>query len=377
MNLGYHSPLPPAPTGVADYARDLLQALQTVAATQRGTVSIAPRTADVHLCQLGNNLLHAPIQRVLEGPDWPGRKVVLLHDANLHHYYLGARNREGYVREFCHQYGAWHRGFAEQLWQERARSASDPRYFRYSMLASVVRAADLVLVHNPEARRRVLAQVPEARVACVPHYFRNPYSIEGWRVEELRASLGLNGTTTLFGVFGHLRESKRLLPILRAFARARQRNPRIALLIAGQPVSQQFATTLHLFANAPGVLRCGHLPEPDFWRMAASVDACINLRYPSCGESSGIAIRLMGLGKPVLLTVSNSDSEAEFPAGTYLPVDAGEAEEAMLEEYMLLLAGDCRIQQRIGHAAAAHVLTHHDLSHIAEVIWRLCGQTHH
>jgi hypothetical protein len=42
------------------------------------------------------------------------------------------------------------------------------------------------------------------------------------------------------------------------------------------------------------------------------VDACINLRYPAAGETSGIAIRLMGIGKPVLLT----DGEVlAFPEG--------------------------------------------------------------
>jgi glycosyltransferase involved in cell wall biosynthesis len=365
VKLGYHAPLPPAATGVADYAQDLLEALRQVCAEEGGSVEVAARDADVHLCQLGNNLLHAPVQRVIEQAGWPGRKLVLLHDANLHHYYLGALGREGYLREFCGQYGEWYRGFAEQLWNERARSASDPRYFQYAMLAGIVRASDAVLVHNPEARRRVLAQTPGAKVEIVPHYYRQRSESEGWRVQRIRADLGLTSADTLFGVFGHLRESKRVPAVLRAFERARLRNPRLHLLIAGQPVSEQFARYLDARSTIAGVIRRGHLPEPEFWQMASAVDACINLRYPSCGESSGIAVRLMGLGKPVMLTAG----ETGFPPATYLPVDAGEAEEEMVCEWMLLLAVNRRLREDIGRNAAAHIRANHDLPAVARRVW--------
>jgi glycosyltransferase involved in cell wall biosynthesis len=367
VRLGYHAPLPPAATGVADYAQDLLQALRDVCAVEGGSVEIGARDADVHLCHLGNNLLHAPAQRVIEEDGWPGRKLVLLHDANLHHYYLGARGREGYLREFCRQYGGWYRSFAEQLWNERARSASDPRYFEYAMLASIVRASDAVLVHNPEARSRVLAQAPGANVEIIPHYYRRPPESEAWRVEKIRADLGLTAIDTLFGVFGHLRESKRVLAVLRAFECARRRNPRLHLLIAGQPVSEQFARLLDARSAIPGVIRRGYLPEPEFWRMASAVDACINLRYPSCGESSGIGVRMMGLGKPVMLTAG----ETGFPPATYLPVDAGEAEEEMVRVWMLLVAANPQLREGIGGNARRHVTANHDLPAVARRVWEI------
>ncbi|MBL8233927.1 MAG: glycosyltransferase [Bryobacterales bacterium] len=361
MTLGYHAPLPPAPTGVAEYARDLLDALQRTQA--QDTVVVGAGNAGVQLCQLGNNPLHKPAHEALERAS--GRKLVLLHDANLHHYYLGIRGRDAYVNEFCAQYGEWHRGFAEQLWQERARSGSDPRYFEYAMLAGVASRAGAIVVHNPEARRRVLAQAPNAEVHIVPHYFRRAHEPEPWRILDLRASLGLTGTDTLFAVFGHLRESKRVIPILRAFARARARNPRIYLLIVGEPVSAEYARTLEFAADQQGVIRRGYLPEAEFWLYAHAVDACINLRYPSCGESSGIAVKLMGLGKPVLLT----GGESEFPPGSFVPVDAGPAEEEMVAEWMLLLAADRRLRDRIGWNAANHVAKHHGLDGVAQRIW--------
>ena len=51
------------------------------------------------------------------------------------------------------------------------------------------------------------------------------------------------------------------------------------------------------------------------------MDACINLRYPLGGETSGIAIRLMGIGKPVLVT--DGEEYARFPEDACLRIAGG------------------------------------------------------
>ena len=54
------------------------------------------------------------------------------------------------------------------------------------------------------------------------------------------------------------------------------------------------------------------------------------------GETSGIAIRLMGLGKTVL--VSAGEETSRFPEAACVRVDPGQAEEEMLAEYLVWLA---------------------------------------
>jgi hypothetical protein len=81
MIVGFHSPLPPAPTGVADYAAALLLALRKLGEVEPGATN-----ADVHLYQIGNNHLHRDIYaRALRQPG-----IVVLHDAVLHHFFLGS-----------------------------------------------------------------------------------------------------------------------------------------------------------------------------------------------------------------------------------------------------------------------------------------------
>ncbi len=346
MRIGYHAPLPPAATGVADYAQSLLDALRPISQPV-----LDARTADVHLYQLGNNRFHRPmLQRLLEQPG-----AALLHDANLHHYYLGSLSREAYIAEFCRQYGGWYRSFAESIWVQRATSGADPRYFHFPMLGQVIENATRILVHNRAAQRIVEAHGGAGKTHILPHLVPDPPPVPVRDVLSLRHSHNLPGNTFLLAVFGHLRESKRLGVILRAHGQARRREPSLRLLIAGAFVSSAYAAALDL--EQPGVLRTGFLPASDFWRWASAADACINLRYPSCGETSGISMRLMSLAKPVIVTAGGEYED--FPASAYLPVDSGPAEPAQLEEWMVQLARHRDWGLHIGQTAAAHLRQHH------------------
>ena len=98
---------------------------------------------------------------------------------------------------------------------------------------------------------------------------------------------------------------------LRAFQKVRAERPNTAFLLAGEFVSPDLARAVDPWLRQPGVIRAGHLPEREFRRAAAATDACVNLRYPSAGETSGIAIRFMGIGKPVI--VSSGEETARYP----------------------------------------------------------------
>ena len=129
LKVGFFSPLPPSRTGVADYSAELLRAMKPL-----GTVAMNSRSANIALYHLGNNPLHGEIyQRALEKPG-----VIVLHDAVLHHFLLGAMRDRDYIAEFVYNYGAWNEDLARHFWEHRARSGGDPRFFQYPMLKRVV-----------------------------------------------------------------------------------------------------------------------------------------------------------------------------------------------------------------------------------------------
>jgi len=170
-------------------------------------------------------------------------------------------------------------------------------------------------------------------------------------------------------VFGYLRESKRLLTVLDVFAHVREANPRVALLVAGDFVSSDLERACQPMLAGERVYRVPYLSERDFWIAASAVDACINLRVPAAGETSGIAIRMMGTGKPVLLT--DGTETAGFPPGTFLPVPAGVAERATLFDYICILALDRVLSGEMGRMAAGHVGQEHSIDRVSELYWNL------
>jgi glycosyltransferase involved in cell wall biosynthesis len=367
LTVGFFSPLPPARTGVADYSAELLRALEPL-----GSVKVNARDADVPLYHLGNNRMHCEIyRRAIETPG-----VAVLHDAVLHHYFLGGENEREYVAEFVYNYGFWSEDLARELWRRRSRSAADPEYFRYPMLKRVVERSRAVVVHNPRAAVLVQEHARGTTVHEIPHLFALPAELPSpSEVIRWRAALGVAPSTFLVGVLGHLRESKRLLALLRAFHRARHAAD-IALLVAGEFASSDLARSAEpLLRDDAGILRIGYLKERDFWMCASALDACVNLRYPMAGETSGIAIRLMGLGKTVI--VSAGEETSRFPESACVRVDPGQAEEEMLTEYLVWLARCPDAARAIGQRAAAHIREHHAPARVAKLYWQALTDCYH
>ena len=360
MTVGFHSPLPPARTGVADYSAALLRALQ-----ERGEVRIDAAEADVHLYHIGNNQLHRDIyEAAIERPG-----VAVLHDAVLQHFFLGSLTESAYIDEFAFNYGEWNRERGQLLWRDRGASATDERYFRYPMLKRIGSRSRAVVVHNPGAADMVRKHCPQAKIAIIPHLFDPPPSIDDWAVIEFRRRLGIPLDCYVFGVFGYLRESKRLLEILEIFGQLRSAESGVALLVAGDIISTDLERACRPFFSGPGVYRVRYLEERDFWSAAMAIDACINLRVPAAGETSGIAIRMMGIGKPVLLT--ESPENAGFPSGAFLPVAQGVAERATLFDYMGILSRNRIISSEIGRLAAGHVAREHAIGQVSELYWNV------
>ena len=369
FSVGYHAPPPSAHTGVADYAWRLFEELR-----KHGNVVPNGEAASIHVYHLGNNRLHDGIYTMALA--MPG--VVVLHDAVLHHFLLGRLSEEEYLREWIYNYGEWRRDLGQDLWRDRAGSSADPRYFRYPMLRRVMERAKLVVVHNPGAAAMAKAH-GAGRVEIVPHFFEpncfkptlfgKTRSSDAPAISEWKKRLGISPETTVFGIFGYLREPKRVVPCLRAFRRIHAIRPKTALLLAGECVSRELDRLLVEETSHPAIYRLYHLSGSEFQNAIACIDCCLNLRYPAAGETSGIAVRLMGIGKPVILSESLENSL--FPRGSCLHVTSGIAEAAELLDYMGLVTDFPRIAREIGAEAARYIQAEHSLPRVASRIWEL------
>ncbi len=302
MRVAVRTPLPPQKTGVAHYASMLLPAL-----AQR--VELVEDGADAVIYQLGNNLFHEHIYA--EAMRVPG--VVVLHDLVLHHLIvemtLARGDAEGYVRALEINHGvagaAWARGRAAGLHSEMGN-------FLLPASVEVAQRAQSVIVHNRYAHDRLRSFGVTTPIHVVPH----PY------VPEPRTFPGAAAGKRVIGFFGFLTSAKRAEVVLEAFRIARARDPRLELLIVGEPAPNIDVESL----RGEGIVMTGYVADDEFPRYYAIADRFVNLRYPSAGETSGTLIRALDAGKPV--AVSDYAQFAELPDDVVckVPLGAGEVE---------------------------------------------------
>jgi glycosyltransferase involved in cell wall biosynthesis len=379
MRVAYYSPLPPQKSGIADYSAELLPHLAghceielIVDEGLRPEAGLAARFPvhgaralpgllaqgrfDAVLYQLGNNRdYHASIYRSLI--DHPG--VVVLHEYVIHHLVrdltLFAGDLQAYVREMRYAYGRTGEAMARRCIATGV--PLDP--WSYPLFERAVDASLGVIVHNHFTRDRVLASRPLARIATVPHHL----SLEGLpevSAEEARRALGIEPGTFAVATFGFLTASKRPEVLLRAFARLRREVPGARLLIVGE-VSPHFELDRVLTPELrAGVTITGRLELDRFFLYMRACDVAVNLRHPTAGETSGTVIRLLGLGKP--LVVNETGSFAEIPDGAAAKVPLNDTEEDLLLAYLRALAADETLRRGMGENARRHMELHHGLA---------------
>jgi glycosyltransferase involved in cell wall biosynthesis len=389
MRIAYYSPLPPMKSGIADYSAELLPHLAEHCAIElivdegfrpeetrfpvHGTRALPGLLArgrfDAVLYQLGNNRdYHAAIYRSLL--DHPG--VVVLHEYVVHHLVrdltLFAGEPEAYVREMRYAYGKTGEAMARRC--VASGVPLDP--WSYPLFERAVDASRGVIVHNRFTRDRVLASRPLARIATVPHHLSLD-EMPQTSPEEARQRLGIEPGTFAVATFGFLTASKRPEVLLRAFARLRKEVPRARLLIVGE-VSPHF--DFHRIFTPElreGVTVTGRLELDRFLIYMRACDVAVNLRHPTAGETSGTVIRLLGLGKPLIVNDTGSFAELPEDAAARIPLD--DTEEDLLVAYLRALAADEPLRRRMGENARRHMEVHHGLAGSARAYADFLRQT--
>jgi glycosyltransferase involved in cell wall biosynthesis len=360
---------------VAEYTVRLRQALEQYTAAHGGgfdfeaveVPALDPaRAFDSRIYQIGNNGLHAAAYRA--AIETPG--ITVLHDAVLHHLLLGMLSEQEYVGEFVYNYGGWYRDIAAELWRERGHAMADDRYFRYPLLRRIGEASRALIVHNPKAarltRETLQKSLREIAVVEIPHYVEAPELSPPAEIAARRAALGIPADAVVISCFGYMRPAKRLHSL---FESLRRLDLPCRLLIVGEFVSTAYKASLDELLQDPRVIRLPYVSADEFARLAALTDICVNLRYPSVGETSGVAMKLMAAGKPVLVT--GGEEYSGFPELAAIRIDSGEAEVEMLAHYLYALATDPEMRALVGANAAKHVRENHSLERVAAAYVRV------
>jgi glycosyltransferase involved in cell wall biosynthesis len=361
VRVAYHSPLPPQRSGIADYSALLLPEL-----SRRVDVALArpgrrgtPRGTDVALYHVGNDPdAHGWIVEALRRR--PG--VVVLHEFVLHHLiagltlarrdvaqYLAAMEREAGLPGRLLGLGVVD-GCIPPLWETRPED--------FALAGIVLDSATALIVHSRYVEERARQAGYRGPIRRIPH--------PAWPQRDGRTA-DLRGDPLLV-CLGHLNPSKRVPQLLEAFVRLRERRPGARLVLAG-PAAPRLDLDARLrrlgLHDDPAVVREGYVDEPRLWQLLQACDVCVSLRSPTMGETSGIALRAMSVGLP--LVVSDVGWFAELPDAFAVKIAPDEREVPALADAFARLAADEGVRARMGEAARAHAEREHAVPRVAEL----------
>jgi glycosyltransferase involved in cell wall biosynthesis len=360
IRVAYHSPLPPERSGIADYSALLLPALRErvdVVSVRRGG---PPPRADVLLYHVGNDAEHHGwiVEALRRRPG-----VVVLHEFVLHHLVAGmtiARgNGRGYLDAMEREYGIVGRLLGHGVLDQRLQMLWERAPDRFPLNGEVVGLATGLLVHSAYVERRAREAGFAGPIWRVPH--------PAWPVPaDAPDPQLLRGGTPVVVTLGNLNPTKRIPQLLQAFARLRQSYPEALLVLAGAP-APRFAldSQLDRLGLLDGsVIRLDYVDEPRLWSLLAAADICVSLRWPTMGETSGIALRTLSAGRP--LVVSDVGWFSELPDSVVVKVPVDEWEVDTLAAVLDRLAADPSLRQSTGAAARAYAEREHALPRVAD-----------
>ena len=364
--LAVWSPLPPSPSGIADYVAESLPALgrffEVVAVgDDPGT---RPPEADLHLYHIGNSPAHAFVYRAARAR--PG--VVVLHDWSLHHLVLHETVERGdvpgYLREMRRAYGETGAFVGRQV----ARAlGGDLLPALFPLNDRVLEGSLGVVTLSAQTAGRVARRLPGRPQLHLPHHLSLPIEPPPSRAES-RARLGLPADAFIVTAPGLATVNKRLDVAVGVMARLRAEHPEAMLVVAGATDPRLPLESWARDAGLGNGLRVtGRLELADFERHVAAADVVLALRFPSHGEMSGAVMRALGVGRPVLVSAGSAAAE-EFPEGVVVHVDPGPREEAELEAFLRHLYAAPGLRETIGVLAAVHVRANHGLPETAATL---------
>jgi glycosyltransferase involved in cell wall biosynthesis len=359
VKVDYLSPLPPESSGVADYSALLLPALERELDVEVVRQGRRRRSrADLAIYHIGNSPeAHAWIFEALRAR--PG--LVVLHEFVVHHLVAGVTvgrgDGPGYLDAMQREAGVVGRllahgvidGLVPPLWERRAAD--------FPLVREVLAWSLGVICHSEHVEQQVRERGYSGPVFRVPHPAWPAPDVEPYRPE---------GASRVVAVVGHINPEKRMPAVVEAFARLRATEPGARLVIAGAVSGVDVERLVADAGVSDSTELLGRVGEPMLWRILRGADACVSLRFPTMGETSGVAMRALSAGTP--LVVSDVGWFAELPddVAFKVPVGRGEA-----EALTTALAADLRERGAAGKELAER---EHKVDRVAHLYAKACEE---
>jgi len=374
--VAYFTLLPPQVSGIADYNESLVQELAKHVRLELFLDDIVPahphvrqnipwhssrdflrlhreRPYDLIVYHMGNNVLHGRQYRM--ATTYPG--IVMLHDYSLRLFAPLSDRQFSFLEtrdDIERYYGL---SFPRSMYPEQIFLRLD--LLEHPLNERLVERSQGLVVHSQWSRNRIHRRFPDKPVEVVPFGVdRDPRTHVRPR-EEIRKAYGIPPTAFVVTCAGNLTATKRLTVILHAFAAIVDQIPNAMLLLVGQATDPQHFAYLHRLVGElrlAGYVRfLGYVGMEELYDILDISDVCLNLRFPTLGETSAILLRMMHLGKPIIIT--GVAQFLEFPDTVCWKADADGSERLQLVNYLRALCRSPELRTALGENAHRYVQT--------------------
>lgn len=371
MKIGYISPLPPDASGIADFAEELLPELKkhvdleifsripvkskklaegfSLHSIEDLDKKELRESCDLLVYQAGNNMrFHGEVLEMFQ--KYPG--VLEIHDFAMHHYLAESTYAKGdyeaYVKVMAYCHGKRGEITARNFLAGEGRAPWENDALRYSVNKYLVDQAAAVITHSDMAKQMLKAVSPDKPIVNIPLHTADILEEPERYQKECRKKLGIRDNLLVLGSFGYATRAKRIPEIIEALGRyASQGNMDFHYYIVGKV--EEMDVNLERLAKQLGIGEkitvTGFTDLDTFKKYMGACDICFNMRYPTQGESSASLHRILGMGKPVI--VSRIGSFEEYPDDIVLKIghDQNEIHE-LLESLCALTQNKAELERR-------------------------------
>lgn len=385
------SPLPPQPTGIADYSAELLEALEPRCDLEvfvDGGYLPEPDMLERHRVHHHSAFARREAHRRFDGV------IYQVGASPVHHYMSEAlRTRPGIValhdliwsnvlytaHSHVAQDPATFRRMLGELHGRRALQELDGLDFddqgslwdffgRYPMLEPVIGTSLAQVVHFPALADELLLKYPESNPRVVTMGVADPFAAypeldrEGARVR-----LGIKPDRFVAGIFGIVHPLKRIETCIKAAGRLLGEGLDPLMFVVGASYDEAYGAELAALARALGlsdnVMFTGRVDHDAFAAYLVAADVVVNLRAPVHKHMSATAMRAIAAGRPLVIS--------DLPEWRFLPGEAclrvpPDCPDAQLAGALRLLAGDPQRRDRMAAAARDYYETEGTIERMAE-----------
>lgn len=392
MKIAYFSPLNPLRSGISDYSEELLPELSKDITVDLFLADFIPTSAyisknhsiksissfneelyhqyDEVVYHIGNNTtFHKEIY--LKALEYPG--VVVLHDYSIHHLIanltVALNDWDGYIEEMRYNYGADGENFAILASEGKMKVMWESNQtIKYPANKRIIDRSKGLIVHSDLAYQGIKNINSGAFIKYAPLFTTDIYEVSYEEKRQLRKKYNVPEESLIFSSFGFVSKAKRITSVLQAISKLSDREKsKITYLIVGEeePNVKEVEKVINELQLNDFCRFIGFVSLEGFKDYIKLSDVCINLRYPTQGETSASLIRILGYGKPAL--VSDIGTFSEFPDDFTIKISTEntqrETDDIVSALRQFIEAPNLSIE--LGEKALSYIRDHHTVKHTA------------